>query len=243
MSQFLRKELQSLAPYVPGEQPKDGKPLIKLNTNESPFPPSKKVLAALSEAECAKLNLYSDPTELSLKQAIADFYGVETENVVCSNGSDEVLAFAFYAFCNQKDGVQFASVTYGFYPVFANLYGLPAKVHEDNANFEIEIEPYLKEKGTAVLANPNAQTGHFLPLCEIEKDFDFKDPPFGVTLPRVIYSSEMDECRRLLDVAAAKGAKFGLVSNIGHVDVVREAGLSLFGNIGMNVFNSSAISV
>ena len=82
-----------------------------------------------------------------------------------------------------------------------------------------------------------------IPLCEIEKDFDFKDTPFGVTLPRVIYSSEMDECRRLLDVAAAKGAKFGLVSNIGHVDVVREAGLSLFGNIGMNVFNSSAISV
>ena len=169
MSEFLRKDLRSLAPYVPGEQPKDGKPLIKLNTNESPFPPSEKVLKALSEAECAKLNLYSDPTELSLKQAIADFYSVKPENVVCSNGSDEVLAFAFYAFCNKESGVQFASVSYGFYPVFANLFGLPQKIHEVNDRFEIEIEPYISEKATAVIANPNAQTGHFLPLCEIER--------------------------------------------------------------------------
>ena len=169
MSAFLRKELQSLSPYTPGEQPKDGRPLLKLNTNESPFPPSKRVLAALRAEECAKLNLYSDPTEQALKEAIAAFYNVKVENVVCGNGSDEILAFAFYAFCDKENGVQFPTVTYGFYPVFANLFGLPCKIHPLNADFQVDISPYLTEKGTVVLANPNAQTGYFLPLCDIER--------------------------------------------------------------------------
>ena len=114
MSRFLSQEAQRLAPYTPGEQPQDQQ-YIKLNTNESPFPPSPKVLEAISQAEVSKLNLYSDPTCGQLNAAIARRYGVKPEQVITGNGSDEILAFAFRAFCGEGKGVAYADITYGFY--------------------------------------------------------------------------------------------------------------------------------
>ena len=114
MSRFLSNEAAALAPYTPGEQPQDQQ-YIKLNTNESPFPPSPKVIKAISRAELLKLNLYSDPTCGALHAAIADYYGLKPENVLAGNGSDEVLAFAFRAFCGEGRGVAYADITYGFY--------------------------------------------------------------------------------------------------------------------------------
>ena len=167
MSRFLREGLTSLVPYVPGEQPKSVSRLIKLNTNESPFPPSPRVLAALSEDEIGRLQLYSDPTADGLRNAIAAYYGVPRASVVCSNGSDEILAFAIDAFCAR--GLKTPDITYGFYPVFCKLYGVPLTVCPLREDFSVCVEDYLVGDETVMLANPNAQTGVALPLSEIER--------------------------------------------------------------------------
>ena len=169
MSRFLRRGLRSLVPYVPGEQPKSVSRLIKLNTNESPFPPSPRVVQALSEAEVSRLGLYSDPTADVLHRAIADFYGVSTSSVVCSNGSDEILAFALDAFCDRAIGFQTPDITYGFYPVLSGLYEIPMRVNPLKEDFSVDVESFLSGRETVVLANPNAQTGIALPLGEIER--------------------------------------------------------------------------
>ena len=126
MSDFLISALAGLDPYVPGEQPQ-GREYVKLNTNESPFPPSPRVLDALSREEVSRLNLYSDPTALPLRRAIADTYGLSPDNVFCGNGSDEVLGFSFLAFADGAHPVTFPAVSYGFYRVFANLFRVPAR--------------------------------------------------------------------------------------------------------------------
>ena len=120
MSRFLAARYAGLEEYVPGEQPRDQQ-YIKLNTNESPYPPSRGVLEAVNTAEVARLNLYSDPDARDLTAALAAQYGVGPENVFLSNGSDDILNFCFMAFC--ADGVLFPAVSYGFYPVYANLEG------------------------------------------------------------------------------------------------------------------------
>ncbi len=165
MSRFLHSDLLCLAPYVPGEQPKD-KQYVKLNTNESPYPPSPKAIAAASKEEVEDLRLYSDPESTVLKQAIADYYCVKTENVLPTNGSDETLAFCFRAFCEK--GVRFPDVTYGFYPVFCDLFGITANKMPLNPDFTVKTADYLSAGQTVVLANPNAQTGIYMPLSEIE---------------------------------------------------------------------------
>ena len=169
MSRFLRSGLSTLVPYVPGEQPRSVTRLIKLNTNESPFPPSPRVLAALSGAEVSRLGLYSDPTADALRRAIADYYGVKTASVVCSNGSDEILAFALDAFCDRSVGMQTPDVTYGFYPVLSGLYGIPMTVRPLREDFSVDVDAFLSGRETVVLANPNAQTGIALPRSEIER--------------------------------------------------------------------------
>lgn len=169
MSRFLREGLTSLVPYVPGEQPKSASRLIKLNTNESPFPPSPRVLAALSESEIGRLQLYSDPTADILGNAIAEYYGVPRASVVCSNGSDEILAFAIDAFCDRSVGLKTPDITYGFYPVFCKLYGVPLTVSPLRDDFSVSVSDYLVGGETVMLANPNAQTGVALPLSEIER--------------------------------------------------------------------------
>ena len=168
MSRFLSQEAARLAPYTPGEQPTDAQ-YIKLNTNESPFPPSPKVLQALSRAEAGKLNLYSDPTCAPLVDAIARRYGLGAENVLPGNGSDEVLAFAFRAFCGAGIPVAYPDITYGFYKSQAALFGLEARVVPLREDFTLRVEDYLDFPGTIVIANPNAPTGIAVPRADIQR--------------------------------------------------------------------------
>lgn len=167
MSRFFSDKLAALEPYTPGEQPRDME-YIKLNTNESPYPPSPAAVKAIEGGEASRLNLYSDPTARSLHEAIADYYGISADRVIASNGSDEVLAFAFDAFASGKSLV-FPDVTYGFYPVFANLFGIPYTTIPLDNTFTIRVEDYASVESTVVIANPNAQTGTYLPLSKIEE--------------------------------------------------------------------------
>lgn len=168
MSRFLSCEAAALAPYTPGEQPTDTQ-YIKLNTNESPFPPSPGVLAVLSAAEIRQLNLYSDPACGVLNGALAKRYGVGRENVISGNGSDEVLSFAFRAFCGQGRGAAYADITYGFYQVWAELYGLKSTVVPLREDFSLHVEDYMAVPGTVFLANPNAPTGMAVSQAEIRR--------------------------------------------------------------------------
>ena len=168
MSRFLSKEAGRLAPYTPGEQPQDQQ-YVKLNTNESPFPPSPKVLKALSRAEILKLNLYSDPTCGQLAEAIAKRYELQPENVITGNGSDEILAFAFRAFCGEGKGLAYADITYGFYKSQVALFGLDAKVVPLREDFTLNVDDYMDFPGTIVIANPNAPTGIPVPRTDIQR--------------------------------------------------------------------------
>ena len=168
MNRFISKEADALAPYTPGEQPQDQQ-YIKLNTNESPFPPSPKVLKALTRAEVLKLNLYSDPTCAALNAAIAKHFELQPENVLSGNGSDEVLAFAFRAFCGEGKGVAFADITYGFYKSQVALFGLEATRIPLREDFTLNVDDYMDFPGTIVIANPNAPTGIAVPRADIQR--------------------------------------------------------------------------
>ncbi len=175
MSRFISKEAAALEPYTPGEQPRGGK-LIKLNTNESPYPPAPGVIEALKNADAGLLRLYSDPECRALREAAAEFYGVGTENIVACNGSDEVLAFAFRAFCGEGKKVAFADITYGFYKVWAALWGVEAEIIPLREDFTLAIEDYMDFPGVVLVANPNAPTSLIKAQSEIrallEKDRD-----------------------------------------------------------------------
>ena len=167
MSRFLSPEAARLAPYTPGEQPQD-QPYIKLNTNESPFLPSPQVVEALSREEVEKLYLYSDPTCAHLVGALARRYKLQPENVLPANGSDEVLAFAFRAFCGQGRPVAYPDITYSFYRSQAALFGLDARMIPLREDFTLHVEDYLDFPGTIVIANPNAPTGIAVPRSHIQ---------------------------------------------------------------------------
>ena len=167
MSRYFTEKLSSLTPYTPGEQPKDMQ-YIKLNTNESSFAPSKSVSdAVLSESQ--KLQLYSDPECVNVRRELARVYGVDINKVIVTNGSDEVLNFAFMAFADQKNPLVFPNITYGFYPVFAQLNGIPYTEIPLKDDFTIDINDYIGINKTVVIANPNAPTGIALTLGDIEK--------------------------------------------------------------------------
>lgn len=166
MSKFLNDRFQGLTEYVPGEQPQD-KVYIKLNTNESPFPPSPGVLKAVNTDEVKKLNLYPDPDCKQLVQALADRYAVGTENIFLTNGSDDILNFCFMGFCDA--GAIFPDITYGFYEVYANLYGIRYDTPALDRDLRVIPSDYYNAGKTVVLANPNAQTGVALPLGDIEE--------------------------------------------------------------------------
>ncbi len=169
MSRFINQKYAGMEAYTPGEQPSDMK-YIKLNTNESPFPPSEGVLNALNREEILKLNLYPDPTCLRLKQKLADRYGQRTENVFVSNGSDDILNFSFMAFFNDSDHpVRFPEISYGFYRVYADLHGVCSQMIPLQQDFSIRIEDYLGNKAGVVIANPNAPTGLALPRKDVEQ--------------------------------------------------------------------------
>jgi histidinol-phosphate aminotransferase len=167
MSRFLSSRFDSLEAYTPGEQPQDKK-YIKLNTNESPYPPSPEVISAV-DGEAGALNLYSDPEGKLLREAIAEYYDVTPENVMLGNGSDEILSFAFMAFCDKTHGAAFPDISYGFYPVYGELYGIPYEEKPLREDFTIDIDDYLGYDGMVVIANPNAPTGICLSLADIER--------------------------------------------------------------------------
>ena len=166
MSIFLNKRLQKIEAYTPGEQPQDKK-YIKLNTNESPFPPSAGVIKAINKNQIKDLRLYCDPECKKLRKSLADIYGVNTENVFLSNGSDDILNFAFMAY--GQVGAAFADITYGFYSVFAELYGIEAEIIPLNDDFSLNADAFCNKNKLIVIANPNAPTGMEISLNDVEK--------------------------------------------------------------------------
>lgn len=166
MSRFADESIEKISPYVPGEQLADRK-YIKLNTNENPYYTSATAVAAIDGEQLLNLKRYSDPESRKLTEAIASYYGVDVDNVLVTNGSDEALAFAFYAYC--RKGVCFADVTYGFYEVIANLFGCPVERIALDADFKIVAGNYFSKAKTVVIANPNAQTGIALSADDIER--------------------------------------------------------------------------
>ena len=168
MSRFLIEKYRKLKPYTPGEQPKAGQQLIKLNTNESPFPPGPKTQAALG-GEGEKLRLYPNPEGAGLKEAIAKRYLLQKENIFTAAGSDDILNFAFMAFAGEGGKVYFPEISYGFYQVFAELCGANYVKVPLKEDFTIDADDYACRDGMIVIANPNAPTGCTLPLYRVEE--------------------------------------------------------------------------
>jgi len=166
MSKYLSPRFDSLDAYTPGEQPRDQK-YIKLNTNECPYPPSPKVIEAIDK-EKNLLNLYPDPTAKCLKTAIAENLGLNADNVFVANGSDEVLALSFMAFCDKDTGVAYPDISYGFYSVYADLFTLDSKVIPLKDDFSVCPNDFFNLGRTVFIANPNAPTGLCLSLYDIE---------------------------------------------------------------------------
>ena len=166
MSRFLSNKYASLEPYTPGEQPKTNV-LTKLNTNESPFPPMPEVVEAVKK-EAEILQLYPDPDSTELRKAIARRFDVDPDMVVVNNGSDETLYFAFLAYCDEKTPAVFPKLSYGFYPVFADITGIASREIPLRSDFSIDPEDYYDAGGTIFIANPNAPTGLPLSRAQIE---------------------------------------------------------------------------
>lgn len=168
MSKFWSPFVKDLVPYVPGEQPKLAK-LVKLNTNENPYGPSPKALAAMQAQLSDDLRLYPDPNSDLLKQAVADYYGVATAQVFVGNGSDEVLAHAFHGLFQHGQPLLFPDISYSFYPVYCGLYGIPFEAVALDEQLQIRVEDYARPNGGIVFPNPNAPTGCLLALEAIER--------------------------------------------------------------------------
>lgn len=168
MSRFLSRRFDTLEAYVPGEQPRDMQ-YIKLNTNEAPYPPPAAVSRRLNADEVDKLRLYPDPTGKSLREKVAALYDVQPENVFLANGSDDALALAFMAFCDAGTPAAFPDISYGFYPVYCALYGIPSVTIPLQQDFSINSADYLNINKTIIIANPNAPTGLTLSIGDIEK--------------------------------------------------------------------------
>lgn len=167
MSQFWSPIVHSLTPYVPGEQPKVTN-LLKLNTNESPYPPSPKVLQAIEQANTENLRLYPDPNAEQLKQTLADYHHLKTDQVFVGNGSDEVLAHVFQGLLKHDKPLLFPDITYSFYPVYCGLYEIEFRKVPLTDAFEINVEDYQQSCGGIIFPNPNAPTGRLLALDAIE---------------------------------------------------------------------------
>ncbi|QFY44689.1 histidinol-phosphate transaminase [Candidatus Methylospira mobilis] len=158
MKELWSNSIRGLEPYSPGEQQAIDR-LIKLNTNENPYPPSAAVLSALRDAVNADLRLYPDPEGKALKQTIADMHGLDPANVFVGNGSDEVLAHAFFALLKHELPILFPDVSYSFYPVYCALYGIKYETVPLDDNFRVNVADYARPNGGIVLPNPNAPTG------------------------------------------------------------------------------------
>ena len=183
-------------PYTPGEQPKDRK-FIKLNTNESPFPPSEKAKEGARKA-AESLMLYSDPECTALHRAFAEVYGLKPSQVIATNGSDEILNFAFMAFCDEETPAAFADITYGFYKVFADLYGIEKKIIPLREDFSIVPSDYFRLGATIFIANPNAPTGIALTRDEIERIL-VENPNNVVVIDEAYVDFGAESCVPLID--------------------------------------------
>lgn len=168
MSKFWSSLVRELKPYVPGEQPKMQR-LVKLNTNENPYGPSPKVLEVIRQQVDDSLRLYPDPESEQLRGVIGDYCGVSPEQVFVGNGSDEVLAHIFQALLKQDRPILFPDITYSFYPVYCGLYGVDSQTVPLTDTFEINPEDYLAPNGGVIFPNPNAPTGRFLSLGDVER--------------------------------------------------------------------------
>lgn len=167
MSRFLSRKYRNLTPYTPGEQPKDTQ-YVKLNTNESPFPPSPKAQELAAQA-AKNLQLYSDPECTQLVKEGARVFGVAEDEILFTNGSDEILNFAFMAFCDESHPAVFPDITYGFYKVFAQLNNVPYTQIPLQEDFTVNLQDYIGVNKTVFIANPNAPTGISLSAAEIEQ--------------------------------------------------------------------------
>jgi histidinol-phosphate aminotransferase len=166
---FWSPRVRELVPYVPGEQPRIPN-LVKLNTNENPYPPSPLVIAAITQAAQNGLQLYPDPESTVLREAIAVYHGIEPGQVFPGNGSDEILAHAFFAFFQQARPLLMPDVTYSFYRVYCQLYGISAELLPVNGSLQIDVADYAgRPAGGVVIANPNAPTGSALSLAAVER--------------------------------------------------------------------------
>jgi histidinol-phosphate aminotransferase len=168
MSRFWSPVVQTLTPYIPGEQPQMQR-LVKLNTNESPYGPSPKALAAIDGQNNEDLRLYPDPEGVALKNAIAALHGLNPNQVFLGNGSDEVLAHVFAGLLKQNKPVQFPDITYSFYPVYCKLFGIDYQTIPLGSEFEIDLSNYKTPNGGIIFPNPNAPTGRSIARVEIEK--------------------------------------------------------------------------
>ena len=168
MSKYFSRQPGELQAYVPGEQPRNMQSLIKLNTNESPFPPAQEVIDAVAYAT-SRANLYCDPTMLAPRRKLSQVYGLPDEYFILGNGSDELLSFAFLAFCNDRTGAAFADITYGFYQVLARLYCTDTAIIPLDHQFCINPADYKQLGKTIFIANPNAPTGIALSRETIEE--------------------------------------------------------------------------
>lgn len=168
MKEFWSSRIRGLTPYTPGEQPKDRK-FIKLNTNENPYPPSPRVAVAIQKGLDERLKLYPDPEASKLVTALANAYGVKENQVFVGNGSDEVLAFAFQAFFEPGGTILFPDITYSFYPVYANMFGIQYRTVPLQEDFTVPVEQLLGNNDGVVIANPNAPTGIELDQASLRK--------------------------------------------------------------------------
>jgi histidinol-phosphate aminotransferase len=179
MSKFWSPFVKTLVPYVPGEQPKLTK-LVKLNTNENPYGPSPKALEAMRAELNDDLRLYPDPNGDLLKQAVAEYYGVQTGQVFVGNGSDEVLAHIFHGLFQQDLPLLFPDISYSFYPVYCGLYGIEHVLVPLDEQFQIRVADYARPNGGIIFPNPNAPTGCVLALDAVEQML--KDSPDSVVV-------------------------------------------------------------
>jgi histidinol-phosphate aminotransferase len=189
--------MATLRPYTAGEQPRD-KRYIKLNTNENPFPPTGKVREYLREIDPADLRLYPDPKMTRLREALAKRNGVAPGNVFVGNGSDEVLSFAFYAFF---DTVLFPEITYSFYPVYCDFYGIPYSTVPIREDFGVDLPGFLAQNASTpvILANPNSPTGMYLSRDEISGFLDKHDPNSLVVIDEAYIDFGGESCVGLLN--------------------------------------------
>ena len=195
MSRYMNPRYAPLEAYTPGEQPRDMQ-YIKLNTNESPYPPAPSVVAAMNDKQVEDLRLYSDPTGKGLKEKLAGLYGLKAENIFISNGSDDILNFAFMAF--GQDGATFPDITYGFYPVFGQLNSVPCEKVALNDDFTLDYKKYCGVNKLVVIANPNAPTGLSIPVWQIEEILK-SNPNHVVVIDEAYVDFGGQTCYHLLD--------------------------------------------